>query len=195
MWLIILIISRLFQSTELLGLHLYQHHCMWFLLGYLYFNKLENLLIHNVNKNWILLCRYVTIVFFLILATKWNRTGTPIFLDNIINKFDIIPIVAKGIIYLYKLCVPIFGIITTLLFGFELFNNTNLKNQILFLGKNTLEIYALHFYFIMRMDLFNTRISNIVGKSIIAIAMSLIVAMIIQQSKIAKLLLFGKYIK
>lgn len=191
-WIIFLLCSDMIINIPILGLQLYQQHCKWFLLGYLLFDNVDYLLKSNVSKLETLISKYIIIFLFLCFVWNWNRVGNLSFVDKIVNESAVGQIVAKGFTHIYRLITAMLGIATAIFVGNDIYNKNGNKNYILYLGRNTLAIYASHLFCLIEGKLFNTEIFNIIGKTTIALVVSIVCMLMIKQSKVASFLFLGK---
>ena len=185
---ILLFITSFIPYGKYFGIPLISWYIVYFSFGYIF---------HKYEPFFVLYRHFwgmISILFFLIAIPFWHF-GTPFtFLENLSLPFEY-----KKILYLiYKYFVPFFGILS-FYYIFNLSSSRKLYAKlILHLAPITLEIYAIHIYFIYLLNpIFNKYNSiNFYLKSIfitlIAIAGSFLVQKLISKNKYINKILFGR---
>lgn len=180
---IVILIIRVIP-TSILGIGLFKWHLPFFLLGYYTSrNSIE------VNK-YCRLFKEASYVLFPLLLLGWNRVDEKITF-NFNNKFIILG---------YKYFVALMGI-TIVYYTIEKMDKNIIYKKLSSIGRYTLDIYAIHAYLLKNMMdiLLNSGdwlhdIIIITFISLFFLGASLTISkVILQQSKILKLLLLGKY--
>lgn len=171
---------------DVLGIGLLKKYYKYFLIGYLInrINRFERKI--KINKIII----YISMLVFLLLAIQWYRVKEPLFYENI---YFIDSILLKKIIF------SIYNFITAILGTLSIYEVTKyiVKKKVYtmkifeYLGKNTLGIYAIHYYFIALIKSENLLVS-IIMNFIVAIVFSIIILVILRKFKMSKILLLGE---
>lgn len=169
-----------------LGLNLLSWFFLFFCAGY-FLAKYKNNVLPYAS-----IFGYLSLVLFPILAYFWSRNGNPIFVS--IFNWDHFPYL-KLLIHTYRSVVAFLGIafvITILRYS----PNVIRKCLFVIFGMFTLEIYALQWYFLKYFKnlQFNEPLKVIIS-FIGCLAFCLIAIILIKQSRVLNLLLFGKNFK
>ncbi len=172
-----------FIPYSFLGISFVKMYIVFFSIGY-YLNKnsLELLLRKRTVIRYLVL--FCTLALYIYLFQYWTFAGRVAFL-GVDNYF-----VRK----LYKLVVAVLGI----LFIYEAFNiHTVCESSLKWLGKNTIEIYTTHAYFInIALSLlilagsFNLYV-NVMASSLFGLLCSLVVAHFLKKKAVTSLLFYG----
>jgi fucose 4-O-acetylase-like acetyltransferase len=177
----------LLKPVRVLGIDLVKTYYTYFCLGYIANKEINIIKKININNK---MFKYSSIVIFIIAAMQWNRTGAPFFYnENLNGSFGVV----------YKIIVKIYNIITALLGSLFIFfisdlvvkKNKTILKSLSYLGKNTLGIYAIHFYLV---DLISTKslFLNYILNFCISISLSIIIIKIIKRYKVLSLILLGE---
>jgi hypothetical protein len=182
LYLFLLIFIYYFKVKNIFGIKTLSFLLFYFILGL--FTSKYNALNFEIFKKW-----GYFIVLSLIFAVFWQRTNGIIFFGINLN--------SQVFTFIYKTIAGIVGIICCV--GF--FKSIHKFNKvILFVGTNSISIYAMNIYFIvlLRSIYFSVYIENlylmfIVLFSVIVILMCLLVGGILKSNKYLSLLFLGLY--
>jgi fucose 4-O-acetylase-like acetyltransferase len=167
-----------------LGFDLLKWHFGFFCFGYF------------ISKNRIHFIRYkniamiVSTFLFPVLAFGWHRTRQPAMMLYI-EKYTTSEISLNIIQQVYNYIVPISGIgfaffITSLLIS----HFKKIGNYLSTLGLYTLDIYAIHLYFIGKIVIGNG-LTNVFANFLFSLALSLVVSNILRRSSIVSKIFLG----
>lgn len=169
-----------------LGIGLLKKYYIYFFIGYI-INKLYKTI--KINK----VVYLIVVILFIILSSQWSRVNPPLFYNEFISqKGFILKILA---LYIYPLITALAGTLAI----YKLTKFINIKNiyiseLLIYLGKNSLIIYAIHYYFISITKIRYIAISILVN-FIIAIILSIILFRILKKFKFTKKILLGENIR
>lgn len=138
------------------------------------------------RKYWTNKLEIATFLGFFILTYFWRRTEPPVFLNGINEIFP--RTIARCILNIYTYIVPFLGIACI----FCIINKITIfsLNSITYIGRHTIEIYVLQWYFIREYT--GIVVVDTFLSIILAIIIPLIFAKVIERYPKMNLLLFGK---
>lgn len=175
------IIAYLIGKDGIGGLRLYARSLPFFLLGYYtkeysIFSRVQTLVIQL--SSWSL---------FLLMAPQFTRNGDPLFFS-----FWNLGFIGRYIFDFIVALLGIFSFFTLFDYIYKKYNITILT----YIGRKTLSIYILQFFFVGYCSLFFTSysIANILCYSIIVLLLCLFIEKILTYIPCASLILFGKKI-
>lgn len=191
-WMIValILIAILMQiiHLDILGIGLLRWHLLFYILGYI---------INKYGLSWPLLIHRISILSMLVfpvLVCSWSRISNPIIFDS----WSIEPILKTLLYYLFKLTVPITGILSFYkIFGYLIQYNFWFKNSLRRLGLMSMELYATQFYFFNFLFLFaglplGVRIPITFTLTLLG---SILVQAVIKRNKFLTSILYGKFSK
>lgn len=155
---------------------------IFFIAGYL-FAEYKNRIPYKKSYVKILGC-----LMFIVIIPFWKRTGIPTYIQFLIN-YGASPFLQLGMEYLFRYIVAFGGIQVSFLFICHV-KSDMIKKSLIFLGKNTLEIYLLHRYWFDIVNISNP-MASIIGQCILGIVLSLGISYLIETKWMSRLL-FGK---
>ncbi len=169
--LIVLFISRYIRYF---GFGLLAWHSVFYFAGHFI----------GLKKNEILKYKYLigvsTTIIWICLAPFWKRVDNPVFLEN----------ASWIIVRLFNYVIAFSGIGMSMMLIFAITNITKLTEILGFLGKSTIEIYVLQWYFFGIFH-FRNEILIIILNVILGTMIPLFISVIFKRNK-ASLVLFGK---
>jgi fucose 4-O-acetylase-like acetyltransferase len=161
-------------------------HLPFFTLGYI-FRKYKEIL----NENQIKVIGLISLVIFCLSVPFWMR-------ENQSFHFPMVNLGINKLISLaYKYIVPISGIFTIYYLFSYMKSGNMVSRSLIYFGQISLEIYAVHFYFLMLIPLlmFMPFTIRVVLIFLIALTGSMLVKMLIEKSAVLSFILFGKTIE
>ena len=169
------------KVTSWFGIKSLAYHSVYYFIGYMV-GKYQ--LVRKIENNKIAIGLGVTI--YVILVSMWYRTQLPAWLYSLEELLPnlFIRLMNLGFDYL----VGLSGIFT--IWVFVKYVLVKAQRILSVLGKSTLEIYVLHYYFIGMFRTGNIVFTMIIN-SILAIVLSLVIAKCIESGKVTRLL-FGR---
>jgi len=180
---IVIINALLILHFKSVTLGLLGWHLIFFTLGY-GFNKYKAML----SEHQIKIIGLISLVLFCLLVPFWRRVDQAFYL----------PVFSAGInkllLLAYKYIVPISGIFSMYHLFSYLKSENIVSRSLIYFGQISLEIYAVHFYFLMLIPLlmFMPLTIKVVLIFLIALAGSILVKMLIEKSAVLSFILFGK---
>jgi fucose 4-O-acetylase-like acetyltransferase len=180
--LLILIIVYIFKIDNIFAIKTFASLFSYFILGYIASNYKNSS--NVIFKRW-----YVALPFFLFLAYFWKR-------NDVLN-FDSYVVSSKLLIFFYKNSVAIIAIIVFM----GLFNHIKkYSNYVLYLGKNSIAVYAMNFYCLLALRPLISFISDSYFYYFYALLFSVIIVLtclffgnILKKNKFSALFFLGNY--
>lgn len=173
------VITYLVGKGDVGGLRLYARSLPFFLLGY--YTK-EYKLLSKLNSSKI---RLLCWVFFVLMSPQFTRNGNPLFFSywnlGIMGRF------------IFDFAVALFGIFSFFTLFNYIYKKYNIKS-LSYIGRKTLAIYALQFFFVGYCGFFFTTYSaiGIFCYSVVVLLLCLFIEKISTYIPYVPLILFGK---
>lgn len=183
---VMVIIFIILQPINTIGIGSLKWYIVFFASGYFFSQNKEKSLKH-IKKLFI-----IVLILFIITVVFWQKNGEYLFLPYIRQLFvtynvdlKIIPMINM----IYRYIVPFTGII--LFFSlFHLFDFSKIKQFLSILGKYTMQIYILHFYF-LQLIVTKYVFVNAILTFLICLIFPIIIFKIVKRNRIIGQLLFG----
>lgn len=180
-FIMIIIVSFISKYYKWGGVELCNEYLKFFLLGnvFSHFYKCTNIKITS---------RFKLIIFllFIILVFGWGRVSMPI--EGILSSIDI-KFIKLLIFKIYKILVPILGIILILIISNIIIKIEIINRLFETMGKYTIGIYSMHLYFF---DVYsNNAIKNCIIVCFISILFPMMIQMTLKYYSIFGQILFG----
>jgi fucose 4-O-acetylase-like acetyltransferase len=176
-----ILLSRSF-SSDLLGLSLVKQYFLYYAAGYLARQYMDIIRKHRTAL------QISSLITFPFLALFWRRNEFPTFYNNLMQWMNE-PHLVRFLVSIYKYAVSFSGIILTWVI-IEKVRALRLYDVFCRLGVMTLDIYAMHGYFLIGLGV---GIAKYTSSAIVALALSLSLSIfLLRQNRWLKLFFLGQ---